>query len=51
MKPLKAATSFNSHKVKDLKRPNISENTIMTTSQNDHNKWNKRNLFLSVVNL
>ena len=51
MKLLKAAISFNSHKMKELKRLYRSEKPSLTiTSQNDY-KWNKRNLFLSILNL
>ena len=48
MKPLKEAIFLNRPKVKELTRFYRSEKLpLTTTSKTDHNKWNKRNLFLS----
>ena len=49
MKPQRAATSFNSHKLKELERFHRTEKPHpMTTSLNKYNAWNRRNLFLSI---
>ena len=51
MKPLKAATSLNSHNVIEMTRfYRLEKAPLKTASQNDHSKWNKK-IFQSTLNL